>query len=469
VRSALLPLLLTLAAACGPSPSSPPPPDTMPRPRYLAFAAAARDVTSACVDASALASHARLDALAPALLAAAGLRAAAPADCQWRLRVTSDLRGLAPAAAAVYAAAPAGAERYAVTSDGNGATTLVAADERAAWYALRAALAASVPRAAGVRVVRVTLADFADVPVRGIIEGFYGAPYAPDERLAVLTRMAALRQNRYLYAPQNDDYAHDQWAAPYPADAAQPLADAAAFADAHLIDFVWGFRPAINLFGYSQPANSIKFSSDADFARATAKLDSLRALGVRRFALLVDDSQPMLYWPEDSAAFATLAAAHASLANRLHAYLMAQTPPSPLLFIGTAYTSANADWQSYNADLGAQLDPAIEVMWTGPQTYSATIAPGDVDGIDQFLGRRVIIWDNAPTSIAPLVGRSPLLPRSIDGLLSNAVMNEWRQYSVAQFLDVMGPLGLYAWNAAAYDPDAAMAWWQARVLAPPPF
>ncbi len=34
--------------------------------------------------------------------------------------------------------------------------------------------------------------------LRGVVEGFYGAPWSPEERLALVERMGAWGMNRYL-------------------------------------------------------------------------------------------------------------------------------------------------------------------------------------------------------------------------------------------------------------------------------
>jgi hyaluronoglucosaminidase len=380
-------------------------------------------------------------------------------NCDWHVKVTNNASLLDQRAAAVFAAAPAASEPFAVATSVVGYSTLIASDERAALYALHSALDITVPLASGRQAVEATLVDYPDIPTRGIIEGFYGPPYNSDERLSVLTRMEKLRQNRYVYGPQNDDFAHDRWAEPYPPDQALAFTAAATEAESHLIDFVWAFRPAVNSFGYSQPQNSIRFSSDTDFARLTSKIEAMRQLGVERFGLLIDDSRPQLYWPEDMAAFDSLAAAHASLANRMQQYLESKTLGAHLLFIGTKYTKDVDGWQDYNDKLGGLLDPSIEVMWTGNKTYSDSISPDDLTDINSRLHRKVTIWDNAPTSVAGLTDRSKNLYTAVSGFLSNAVMNEWRHYSVAEFRSTMGPIGVFTWNATSYDPSATLSWW----------
>src|SRR5207245_1827923 len=159
--------------------------------------------------------------------------------CDWTIRVSRDGRVLSGAAASALNAV-ADVERFAVQTDASANTTLFAETERAALYALRSTLDLTV-RGERVQVPAATLVDYPDMPVRGITEGFYGPPYTTDERLSVIARMDVLRQNRFLYAPQNDDYAHDRWAESYPDDESRSLQLAVSAADSNLIDFVWGF------------------------------------------------------------------------------------------------------------------------------------------------------------------------------------------------------------------------------------
>ena len=56
------------------------------------------------------------------------------------------------------------------------------------------------------------------VPLRGVIEGFYGTPWQQEERLDILAFCRAEGFNAYLYAPKDDPYHREKWREPYPED-----------------------------------------------------------------------------------------------------------------------------------------------------------------------------------------------------------------------------------------------------------
>jgi hyaluronoglucosaminidase len=343
------------------------------------------------------------------------------------------------------------ADGFAWTSTVDGSSrvvTLFANDARGAHFAAHALLAAS--RDAG-GVMPSAAADWPAFAERGVIEGFYNRYFSREERATTLHLMHELRENTYLYAPKDDPYAGYQWRTPYQAEAAADIAAAASLAASLHVDFIFGISPTLSTNG-KDPASSIVFSSAADFATLLAKLNSLKALGVTRFALLYDDASDALYHAEDRAIYPTLAAAHADLANRLTTALGA-----PLLMVGDYYSSQFGGWEDYNRELGQKLLPSVRVMWTGPSVFSQTIAPADLTEINQLLGQPVAIWDNWPTSAEPVTGRDPQLFSATDAILTNATLVGDSGHPVSDFWLVLPSLADYAWSPTTYSADASFA------------
>ena len=432
-----------------------------PTPRYVEIGKLGAPVVTVCFDSAALAAHATIDAYAPKLFASIGLspEPSVSCACDWTIRFEATPMATPGAVDAAWSAAGQSPERYLLVSSSKGGralTSIFAPSERAAMHALftTVALAQGQP----LRVASATLVDHPALSTRAVLEGFYGTPYSSADRATIIRLAARLKQTAYVYGPKNDAYARESWAEPYPAAQAQALKDAAEVASEHLVDFVWSVSPGLP-FAALPPGKSIKYSSDADFALLTAKIESVRALGVTRFALFLDDLTGFLVWPEDVAAFPALVDAHASLMNRLDDYLKSKDPSSRLVVVGSEYTSFWLTWDAYNTKLGKLLHPGIDVMWTGPQIYSKSIAAADLAAIDQKLGRKVSLWDNGPDSIGPLTGRAADLPTAIDGIYSNAVVNEFGKYPTSDFFKVQGTLADWAWNPGSYDPTASFARW----------
>ena len=300
-------------------------------------------------------------------------------------------------------------------------------------------------------------ADWPRFATRGVIEGFYNRYSTVQERAFTLSLMHQLAENTYLYSPKGDPYVGLEWRELYAGQAAADIRAAAGLADTLDIDFVFGIAPTLATTN-GDPTTSIRFSSEVDHGALRDKLAGMHALGVSRFSIQFDDAAGELYWPEDRAKYATLAGAHAALANRLVAELDA-----PLLFVGTAYNSASPAWHAYNIELGQRLDPRIQVMWTGPVTFSPTIGPDDLVDIDLALGRQVVLWDNWPEAAMPVTGRDPLLYTGTQALLTNATLVGDFGNPVHDFWKVLGPLADYAWAPEHYDADVDYAGWQPRL------
>ena len=266
-----------------------------------------------------------------------------------------------------------------------------------------------------------------------------------------------MRGNLYLYGPKGDAFAHERWADPYPPDAAADVADAAAYAQARGLDFAWAVSPGLEA-GYTPPGGSISYASDADFARLTAKVDAMRALGVGRFALFLDDIEMSLVYDADCAAFATPAAAHVALANRLDAYVTAGGSPH-LLFVGPYYRSNLDGWQGWATEVGDTLADGIGVLWTGPAVYPIVMSADDLRAPDALFSRAVVVWNNQPRSPAALSGYSPGLAAATGGLLSNTILMQPGYGTFADLSSIAGTLGDYTWNPAAYDPDRSLSTW----------
>ncbi|MDB4965506.1 MAG: beta-N-acetylglucosaminidase [Myxococcales bacterium] len=426
-----------------------------PTPLELVEQRVALPVASACLDAGPF--GAALDAAWPTLRAAAGLQPPGDGGCDLTLAFDrAEPPDLDAAARATWDAA--GVDRYLVLgrlAGGRALARLYAESDRAASYALAAALA----RYDRALYHPAVIVDGAGIAERGVVEGHYGPPLAPAERLCLLAAMERLHHNLYLYAPKDDPYHRARWADLYPLDQARLLADTAAAAHAHHVDFMWSVSPGVPETAVSADG-ALSFASEADFERLKRKITAVRALGIDRFALLLDDTKKELSFDADRAAFPSLAAAHAELANRLDAWLVA-TGAQRLWFVGPYYSSHWDGWQAYTRDLGARLRGGIAVMWTGPHVYSPSIAAADLGEIDDALGRKVVIWDNEPESPAALEGRGHDLADGVSGYLTNTVMLQ-KGYAFADLWRVFGPVGDFAWNPMAYDPEASLSSWSGR-------
>jgi hypothetical protein len=289
------------------------------------------------------------------------------------------------------------------------------------------------------------------VPMRGVIEGFYGPPWSGEARRDVIRFIAGKGMNTFVYAPKNDPFHRVRWRDPYPADALADLARTAAVARRARVHFVYALSPALD----------VCYACDADFRALTAKLAQVATAGVRRFALLFDDAPMALDDPIDVARFggrdaAALARAQAVLANRTARWLRRRGLGRLVLFVPTDY--AGDACRPYHVELGRRLARGLPVGWTGGGVFAPTITAAEARARRRCLRHPVVLWDNYPANdtvlsinlhLGPLTGRDPELPRVLRGHLFNP-MREAHASFVA-----LGTAAAYLRNPHGYDPERA--------------
>jgi hyaluronoglucosaminidase len=278
-----------------------------------------------------------------------------------------------------------------------------------------------------------------------VIEGFYGPPWTHEERLDLIEFCGAEGLDTWVHAPKDDRYHRAQWADPYPDAELGRLAELAAAAKDHGVDFAYAIAPGL----------SICHTRDEHFSRLLAKCEQVRAAGATSVQLLWDDLEHALTCPEDRERYGSeespVAAAQADLSNRFAREL---GRPGPLVVCPTAY--AGTEDSPYRRTFRRLLAPETAVYWTGPKVVSVAIAREELEvAAARFGGRQLVIWDNYPVNdfdsgrlfLGPLRGRDP---RLVDGPLAGWIAN-----AMLQALPSKLPLATVAdvlRAPAAYDP-----------------
>jgi hypothetical protein len=290
------------------------------------------------------------------------------------------------------------------------------------------------------------ISDFPSFPVRGIVEGFYGTPWSHQDRLDLLRFEGAHGMNAYYYAPKDDPYHREHWRDPYPPDRTAQLGELAQAAHANFVDFCFAVSPGL----------SMVYSSEEDFGKLTQKLDDVGKLGVSCFALFLDDVPEELQNPADIARFKSLAAAHTYIINKLYHHLVSLSPQNHLVVTPTIYTNAFGHLD-YLRELGAGVDPHVDLMWTGVKVVPPEITVEQAHEWGRLQHRPPLIWDNYPVNdyqrwrpfLGPLVGRDPHLNTAVRGLVSNP-MNEAHASMIP-----LATIAEYLWNPQAYSAPEA--------------
>lgn len=225
----------------------------------------------------------------------------------------------------------------------------------------------------------------------GLIEGYYGKPWSWAARREVISNLSAHGYGFHIYAPKADPFLRRRWQELHPPEA---TADLAAFS-AHCRGL--GVRFGVGLSPYEIYRD---FGPEAQDALA-AKLEHLESLGLDDLAILFDDMRGDL--PD-----------LAQSQIRIVHWIAERTTATRLIVCPSYYTDDpildrvfGQRPENYLEDLGAGLDPAIEVFWTGEEVCSREYGVGHLARVSRQLRRKPFLWDNYPVNDGPLM--SPFL------------------------------------------------------------
>ncbi|MFN4177633.1 beta-N-acetylglucosaminidase domain-containing protein [Phenylobacterium sp.] len=223
----------------------------------------------------------------------------------------------------------------------------------------------------------------------GIIEGFFGRPYTWEERAGMVRALGPAGYGFYLYAPKADGFLRKRWREPYPDADLASLADFAALCRATGVRFGAGLSPY-----------ELYRDFDAASKQALAvKLDQLVSLGLDDLGVFFDDMRGDL---------PGLAAAQVEIVH----WIAERVPGVRLIACPSYYTDDpvldrvfGQRPPNYLEDLGAGLDPAIHLMWTGEEVCSLQVTPAHLARVAGRMRRRPFLWDNYPVNDGPRMSR----------------------------------------------------------------
>ncbi len=289
--------------------------------------------------------------------------------------------------------------------------------------------------------------DTAAIPLRGIVEGFYGKPWTLAQRENMLQFMSTKKLNTYIYAPKDDPYHREKWREPYPAAELQRLQELVGFAKKNGVEFVFALSPGLDM----------QFSGakgEQDIQALLRKFDALYAAGVRQFAIFFDD-----IGNKDGEQ-------QALVLNRVNRqFVHRHADIKPLFTVPTEYFSADmkddGQLKPYTKAFVDALDKDILVLYTGPAVVGEGISKQDILEVEQIYGRKMAVWWNYPVSdyrqaklaLGPITGMEPGVSAHMAAFLMNPMEHpELSRIALATGAD-------YALQPAAYD--AQKSWKQA--------
>ena len=321
----------------------------------------------------------------------------------------------------------------------NKGINIVGYDERGAFYALQTMKQIlESPAAKGkLQLPHLTCNDYPDLPLRGVVEGFYGEPWSHQVRLSLINYYGRNKLNEYVYGPKDDPYhSSPNWRKPYPADQARNIHELVEACNRNRVDFVWAIHPG----------KDIKWNEE-DYQNLVNKFNHMYDLGVRSFAIHFDDIEGE----------GTDSNKQVDLLNRLNReFVKEKGDVSPLVVCPTDYSQlwAKPGKDGQLAIYGDRLDPSINVFWTGAVVCS-DLTKETLDFIDSRIKRPAYYWWNFPVTdyARHIIMQGPAygLENDITDQMTCGVLSNPMEHGEASKLALYG-VADYNWNVANYNP-----------------
>lgn len=311
--------------------------------------------------------------------------------------------------------------------------------------------------------------DYADQKNRGLVEGYYGVPYSIDVKKDVMRFMMRHKMNSYMYGAKSDYYHSAYWKQPYPATITEQqknlgylsqdmVRDLTQVSHETKVNFIWAIHPGNDFLNSSTVITDIM-----------NKYKRMYALGVRQFAVFVDD----VAIPSTQAQYDLNAARVTSLQQAIEKeWNKSGAAPAdtvkPLQFVPQIYCGSFAgggEEQRKAFFTALSKTPSNVVIYTTGWGVWSVPNSSDVQSVRQYLGRDVAWWWNYPCNdndadklftmdmYANFHDESRISnTATVDKSLKNclAVLSNPMQQGEVSKIALFG-VADYAWNNAAFN------------------
>jgi hyaluronoglucosaminidase len=235
----------------------------------------------------------------------------------------------------------------------------------------------------------------------GAVEGFYGPPFAHEERLELLAWLVDHGFTCYAYAPKDDPYHRARWRTPYPDDEMARLGELVDRGTVLGIDVALALSPGLDW-------------KEGDEAALVSKLRTFRDLGATVLAIAFDDVPPGGAELGDVHGRA-VAAAVGGVGDDI---AWVTCPTDYATPVATPYLEAYV----------SRLPAGVEVMWTGPSIVTPRLTGADARRVSEPLGRPLLFAENFPVNdgamsgvlhLGPYPDRTPDVVDATSGVFCN--------------------------------------------------
>ena len=288
----------------------------------------------------------------------------------------------------------------------------------------------------------------APIPVRGIVEGFYGKPWTQAQRLDMMAFCESHGLNAYIYAPKDDAYHRAKWREPYPSSQLKKLGALAAEAKKHGVRFIFAVSPGLD-FVYDESLHGM-----TDRAALQDKLEALYGVGVRDFAIFFDDVEKkdghgqaaLLRWLDER-------------------FVKTHDGVSPLLTVPTEYFLPDMEARRgvpkpYTKDFSEGLAPDMPVLFTGDGVAREGVPADTLDRTAKLYRRRLGLWWNYPVNdyMEAKLALGPVEKLPKDAEIPAIFFNPMTFAELSKISLATG--AAYALSPESYEPEAA---WQKAI------
>lgn len=230
----------------------------------------------------------------------------------------------------------------------------------------------------------ISLAAAAPIPLRGIVEGFYGTPWSQADRLDMLRFCQREGLNAYIYAPKDDPYHRAKWREPYPPEKLAEMSRLIEEAKASQVRFIFAVSPGLDIHFRGT-------AGERDKRAMREKLTAMYELGVRDFAIFFDDIEnkdgkgqaAFLNWLEEN-------------------FVKTHQDIAPLLTVPTEYFRedmlSDGQTKTYTEDFSTNLNKDIMVLYTGEKVVPDGLTDEDYQKANKLYHRQLGLWWNYPVS-----------------------------------------------------------------------
>lgn len=312
-----------------------------------------------------------------------------------------------------------------------------ASDDRGLFYAVKTVGKVLINKT----IEELTITDYPDMTVRGIVEGFYGTPWTTEERIDQFEFYGDMKLNTYIYAPKDDPYHRARWREAYPSDQLERMTLLIEKAKENKVNFVFAISPGIDI-------DLNGSNKEKDFQALVAKTETLYDMGVRSFAIYFDDIHN-----KDGVN-------QAKLLNRFQSeFVEKYDDVEPLITVPTEYDTfgmiGHGPISTYTKDFSETLNDDIHVMWTGSVVVSEELTTDNAKFVNDIYGDNIAIWWNYPVTdyqkqklaLGPIVD----IDKGVNQYVDYFLMNPMEHANLSKI--ALGTGADFSWNTQAYDED----------------